>query len=820
MKRRNWYGKKISAGIGLCLALCMALTEPVSAAEIWEKLPETEEMRQEQQEAETEEIQERQQEAETEEIQQEVGAELDYFPGEDDPPVPSAGTYSVKGGKNTLPAAYDSRVRGAVSPVRRQGKWGTCWAHSVIACAESNILSQNLALPEEADLSERHLAYFTYHTPADPLGNAAGDRMTLTGPDNYLNQGGNSRFAAFTLANWAGFASEQTAPYDADGEMADLGEDCAYTDQFHLKEACWLSPEDMDGIKEKIMELGAASVPLYSGELTGNYYNPKTGAFYSRENKTGHVVAVVGWDDNYPRENFNSNFRPAANGAWLAKDSKGEKHGNQGYIWISYEDTSVRLKNFTFFELERTGNYQYNYHYDGTAGSGCAGFSYPEGVTLANIFTANAGNTGAEAIQAAGFAVGTPNVNYTIQVYKNVRDRANPESGIPVFKTPQTGFIRYCGYYTVPLKEAVTAGPGEIFAIVITLRQENQEKIWVHADYPGEYRSETGEVWCQLQTAQFPGQSLYRRTNGTEWRDAALADNLPFTLRIKALTSDTAPIAVSSISMKEKSVKMRPGEQKQLQIAFTPSNGTDLSLSFGASNKKAASVNKNGTVTAKSPGTCIITAKTRNGKTASCKITVQAVTDQGELNMPELYHVSNQESGIRLKWKKVSGADGYDIYRRTPGGKWKRTGRTKGSSAVTFTDKSVKSKNGKTYFYTVEARKGKAGSGYDDSGRKTVRLYAPKLAKINSKSPGTLTVTWKRNRKADGYQLQYSRSGNFKKSVSLELRSGNKEKKTIRKLKKKKVYYVRIRSWKKSGNRLYYSGWSETGKARVKQGPE
>ncbi len=82
-----------------------------------------------------------------------------------------------------------------------------------------------------------------------------------------------------------------------------------------------------------------------SGELTGNYYNPKTGAFYSRENKTGHVV---GWDDNYPRENFNSNFRPAANGAWIAKDNKGEKHGNQGYIWISYEDTSVRLKNFTF----------------------------------------------------------------------------------------------------------------------------------------------------------------------------------------------------------------------------------------------------------------------------------------------------------------------------------------------------------------------------------------------------------------------------------------------------------------------------------------
>lgn len=54
----------------------------------------------------------------------------------------------------------------------------------------------------------------------------------------------------------------------------------------------------------------------------------------------------------------------------------------------------------------------------------------------------------------------------------------------------------------------------------------------------------------------------------------------------------------------------------------------------------------------------IFTAKTRNGKTASCKITVQAVTDQEELNMPELYHVSNQESGIRLKWKKYQALTG------------------------------------------------------------------------------------------------------------------------------------------------------------------
>ncbi len=742
--------------------------------------------------------------------------ELEYDSNEEDQ-APSVRDFSIKAGKNTLPSSYDSRGTGAVSPVKKQGKWGTCWAHAVIACAESNMLLKHMGSMEEADLSERHLAYYTYHTPQDPLGNAIGDKMELTKAGNYLNQGGNSRFAAFTLANWAGFAAEQTAPYQAYGEMEDLPESCAYTDQLHLENAYWISPKDMDHVKEKIMELGAAAVHLYSGGKKKDYYNAQTGAFYCQEDKTGHVVAVVGWDDGYPKENFNSDCRPSSNGAWLAKDSKGEAYGKDGYIWISYEDTSIQLKNFTFFDVGSPDKYQYNYHYDGTAGSGSVGFGYAEGVTVANLYTANAKKTGAEAIQAAGFAVGTPNMEYSIQVYKNVRDKSNPESGIPVFQEPQTGTVLYCGYYTVPLKEKITAGPGETFAIVIALRQKEGKKIWFHADYSDEYHHKAGDVWCRIQTTEMPGQSLYRRTGRTNWRDAATADKVPFTLRIKGLTSDTAPVSVDSIAMEEKSVNMALGERKQLNVSFAPSDATDVSLKWRVSNPKKASVTKDGTVTAKAAGKCVVTARTSNGREASCEINIQnsqETAENGKLKRPKLSDAANKHSGIQLKWQKVSGALGYYIYRKETGGKWKKIAVVKSGAVRTFTDKSVKFRNGKTYFYGVEAYRGKKTSGYSKTGKKAVRLLAPRQEKPKSRARA-MTVVWGPNKKADGYQVQYSLSAKFTKAATVEIKSGKATKKTIRKL-KKRAYYIRIRSCKKSGKKIFYSDWSSVRKVWIK----
>ncbi len=105
------------------------------------------------------------------------------------------------------------------------------------------------------------------------------------------------------------------------------------------------------------------------------------------------------------------------------------------------------------------------------------------------------------------------------------------------------------------------------------------------------------------------------------WQDWALCD-IPAAARIKAFTSDTKSVPVTSITL-EDSVVIKPKEQKQLLLkSFQPSNATDLTPKWKTSNKKIAVVNKNGSLTAVSPGTCKITAVCSNGKRAVCKVLV------------------------------------------------------------------------------------------------------------------------------------------------------------------------------------------------------
>lgn len=56
-----------------------------------------------------------------------------------------------------LPAAYDLRDRDLVTPVKEQGKYGSCWSFSVINALESNAIMQGFETAETADFSELQL---------------------------------------------------------------------------------------------------------------------------------------------------------------------------------------------------------------------------------------------------------------------------------------------------------------------------------------------------------------------------------------------------------------------------------------------------------------------------------------------------------------------------------------------------------------------------------------------------------------------------------------------------------------------------------------
>lgn len=78
-----------------------------------------------------------------------------------------------------------------------------------------------------------------------------------------------------------------------------------------------------------------------------------------------------------------------------------------------------------------------------------------------------------------------------------------------------------------------------------------------------------------------------------------------------------------------------------------------------------------------------------------------------------------------------------------------------------------------------------------------------------------ITVTWKKQAtQANGYQIQYSTSSNFKNAKTVTVGKNSTTKKTITGLKNGKKYYVRVRTYKtvKSGNKStkYYSAWSKS----------
>lgn len=86
----------------------------------------------------------------------------------------------------------------------------------------------------------------------------------------------------------------------------------------------------------------------------------------------------------------------------------------------------------------------------------------------------------------------------------------------------------------------------------------------------------------------------------------------------------------------------------------------------------------------------------------------------------------------------------------------------------------------------------------------------------------SFSATWKKQSKqTSGYQLQYSTNKKFAKSVKTSTISKNTTvKKTVKKLKAKKTYYVRVRTYKtvKVGKKSVkiYSGWSAAKKVKTK----
>ncbi|MGN0151440.1 MAG: lectin like domain-containing protein [Wujia sp.] len=442
------------------------------------------------------------------------GVRVDYYEPSDEFPA----LYSA------IPSSYDSRDAGYVTSVKDQQPYGTCWAFSALGAGEASLLARGMGnTVSTLDFSEYQLAYFFYHHVNDPLGNLQGDYTNPIGGD-YLSVGGNNYFTMFALASWCGAADEALAPYENASTVSTLPSSLAYEDVAHMQGAYIVSMENMDDVKKMIMDYGAVASAVYMS--TYYYYNSETDALYQDYTKnSNHAIMIVGWDDNYPAENFSENCRPMYPGAWLIKNSWGD---DQQYFWVSYMDTCLSQQDAFAFIMESADNYDYNYQYDG--GFGSSSYKISNGNSLANVFTVN-GST-REQIEAVSVALASSNVRYSVQIYKNP-ETGDPTSGTPMLTTPLVGETTYAGYYTVELDTPVVLSKGDTFSVVYTL-----ESLEIGRDYSYCYVDCSGsQSWIEFECHSEADQSYYINANGTisdlyeEYPDMGVAP------RIKAFTS-------------------------------------------------------------------------------------------------------------------------------------------------------------------------------------------------------------------------------------------------------------------------------------------
>ena len=99
-----------------------------------------------------------------------------------------------------------------------------------------------------------------------------------------------------------------------------------------------------------------------------------------------------------------------------------------------------------------------------------------------------------------------------------------------------------------------------------------------------------------------------------------------------------------------------------------------------------------------------------------------------------------------------------------------------------------------------------------------ITVSGTNILKVQNLKGKKAKITWKKNTKATGYQIQYSMKKNFKSGVkTVNIQKNKTVSATIKKLKKKKTYYVRIRCMKKSGKKTIYSKWSSVKKVKIKK---
>lgn len=218
--------------------------------------------------------------------------------------------------------------------IKNQEETNSCWTFGSLASLETNLALKNYYSGNTAkvyDFSERHMEYATSR-------NFLNGEVNPIGFNREINSGGNFYLYNAYLTNGTGAINESEMPFKNEVNLINLSEiqnKEVVTQVYDIKEFPeYKTTDDLTQIKQQMKEhiknCGAIEVGIHGANLLSEKsYNNKTGAIYCDNSSTypiDHSVAVIGWDDNYDKNNFNEELRPKNNGAWIIKNSWGTEN--------------------------------------------------------------------------------------------------------------------------------------------------------------------------------------------------------------------------------------------------------------------------------------------------------------------------------------------------------------------------------------------------------------------------------------------------------------------------------------------------------------
>lgn len=600
--------------------------------------------------------------------------------------------------------------------VKNQLTSNSCWAFAYSSIIETTMTKKAGALSKE--ISPMHSEYVTAQMFNRALGSGGGPRLSVAysvsgkGPVEESQMPFSSFFTgSFKPLEEAGnldkpLAAKVNDVVEFPAMYKKLERDTVkyYKDETKTKE---YSDSEVkaarDLLKKHIKEYGAVAANMYITQE--DYYNTSTAAYnyneYSSAQPVNHLIALVGWDDDYEITNFKEGKQPKSKGAYIALSSYGEEFGKGGYMYISYEDAYidqglVGIRDIMECTNGKTG-YDYIHQYDelGMNLGVPLGTQVPEKtVYAASKYNKSAPSGKDEYINEVGLYIATTS---GVKVYINPDgDDLIPEKFEEV-ASPETALET--GYHIIKLATPLKI-EGNKFVVKVKYTNQEGAYIPVEANYQSMGLKDTTSFYNGATANE---NETFVSTDEISWLDitkaSVIANGAQCSMQdasvcMKVFTTyedtpeqespppssspgpSTKPpeeenISVQSVELNKSELTLEEGKQSNLIVTFNPTNATNKNVTWTSSDESVATVSDRGIITAKSAGKTTITVISEDGnKSAECELTVTAkredpddIYDDDDSNNDNDYNYNYNGSG-----SSSSGgtSNGNSIYTRLP----------------------------------------------------------------------------------------------------------------------------------------------------------